>query len=254
MNNIDMNNFSSKDIRMKQIFIILIFCFNLSSCINPDDIKNGSYLRISEGRNILKNKKQEVVRVKIPIQIYENEVFDGKNKLYLWEGYGKCDQTEGQSPMFVMYSNSTLKNVYISNSPEGVHIAGNNVKIDNIVNLGVCEDAVSTDIFNNHHNIQIVNSTFVNCADKAIQLNKGIDVLIKNNKFISCHIPIRVTVVHNVKVENNYATGCKHFVNNGPRVKNLEFKDNHAACSNITYSREDNSVSDLVYEVINENK
>jgi len=253
MNIIDVNNFSFK-ILIKQIFNILIFCFYLSSCINPDDIKNGSYLRISEGRNVLKNKNQEVVRVKYPIHIDENEVFDGKNKLYLWDGYGKCDQTEGQSPMFIMYSNSTLKNVYISNSPEGVHIAGDNVKIDNIVNLGVCEDAVSTGIHSNHYNIQIVNSTFVNCADKAIQLNKGVDVLIKNNKFILCHIPIRVTVVQNVKVENNYATGCKHFVNNGPRVKNLEFKDNHAACSNFTYSREDNSVSDLVYEVINKNK
>ena len=239
---------------MKQIFIILILCFNLSSCINPDDIKNGSSLKVSEGRNILKNNKQEIVRMKYPIQIGENEVFDGKNKLYLWEGYGKCDQTEGQSPMFIMFSNSTLKNVYISNSPEGVHIAGDNVKIDNIVNLGVCEDAVSTSIFSNNYNIQIVNSTFMNCADKAIQLNKGVDVLIKNNKFISCYVPIRVTVVHNVKVENNYATGCKYFVNNGPRVKNLEFKDNHAACSALTYSREDFTVSDLVYGVINKNK
>ena len=135
-------------------------------------------MKISECRNILKNKNQEVVRVKYPIKIYENEVFDGKNKLYLWEGYGKCDQTDGQPLIFIMFYNSTLKNVYISNSPEGVHIAGDNVKIDNIVNLGVCEDAVSTGIHSYHYNIKIVNSTFVNCADNAIQLNKGIDVLI----------------------------------------------------------------------------
>ena len=240
---------------MKQIFIILILCFNLSSCINPDDIKNGSSLKVSEGRNILKNNKQEIVRMKYPIQIGENEVFDGKNKLYLWEGYGKCDQTEGQSPMFIMFSNSTLKNVYISNSPEGVHIAGDNVKIDNIVNLGVCEDAVSTSIFSNNYNIQIVNSTFMNCEDKAIQLNKGVDVLIKNNKFISCYVPIRVTVVHNVKVENNYATGaCKHFINNGPRVKNLKVKNNNASCDNFFYRRDDRSVSDLNHTLINQKR
>ncbi len=236
---------------MKQVFIILIFCFNLSSCINPDDIKNGSSLKVSEGRNILKNNKQEIVRMKYPIQIAENEVFDGKNKLYLWEGYGKCNQTEGQSPIFIMRSNSTLKNVYISNSPEGVHIKGDNVKIDNIVNLDVCEDAISTSTRGEFVGIKIFNSTFMNCADKAIQINKGVDVEIVNNKFINCHLPIRVTVADNVKVENNYATGgCKHFINNGPRVKNLNVKNNRAACNNLSYSRDDGSVSDLNYSLI----
>ena len=240
---------------MKKIFVILIFCFNLYGCINPDDIKNGSSLKVSEGRNILKNNKQEIVRMKYPIQIAENEVFDGKNKLYLWEGYGKCNQTEGQTPIFIMRSNSTLKNVYISNSPEGVHIKGDNVKIENIVNLGVCEDAISTRIRGEFVGIKIFNSTFMNCEDKAIQINKGVDVEIVNNKFVNCHIPIRVTVAENVKVENNYATGaCKHFINNGPRVKNLKVKNNNASCDNFFYRRDDRSVSDLNHTLINQKR
>ena len=105
---------------MKKFIIIIVLCFNLSSCINPDDIKNGSSLKVKEGRNILYSNQKEIIKVKRTIYILENEVFDGKNKVYLWEGSGKCNQTEGQSPIFIMRSNSTLKNVYISNSPEGV--------------------------------------------------------------------------------------------------------------------------------------
>ena len=67
-------------------------------------------------------------------------------------------------------------------------------------------------------------------------------------------MPIRVTVVQNVKVENNQATGCKHFVTDGPRVKNLELKDNLAVCSKGNYTVDDNSVQDLNLLLINKKK
>ena len=148
-----------------------------------------------------------------------------------------------------MFSNSTLKNVYISNSPEGVHIKGQNILIDNIVNLGVCEDAVSTRIRGEFVGIKIFNSTFMNCEDKALQINKGVDVEIVNNKFINCRAPIRVTVADNVKITNNYASGCEHFVTSGPRVKKLSIDSNKFNC-NKNYSGDDRSVSDLNYKIV----
>ena len=235
---------------MKIIIILKIFLFiALTSCKTTDEIGYGSQLKVSKGYELLKESNKEKVIVKYPIIIKENTIFDGKNKIFEWSGKGKCNQDEGQLPIFIMFSNSTLKNVYISNSPEGVHIKGQNILIDNIVNLGVCEDAVSTRIRGEFVGIKIFNSTFMNCEDKALQINKGVDVEIVNNKFINCRAPIRVTVADNVKITNNYASGCEHFVTSGPRVKKLSIDSNKFNC-NKNYSGDDRSVSDLNYKIV----
>jgi len=238
---------------MRTITSLQIFLFIfLVSCKTTDEIGYGSSLTVSKGYEIL-NEKRERKIVKTPIVIQENTIFDGEGKVFEWSGSGKCNQDEGQLPIFIMYSNSTLKNVYISNSPEGVHVRGQNVLIDNIVNLGVCEDSVSTSTRGEFVGLRIQNSTFMNCEDKALQINKGVDVEIVNNKFINCHIPIRVTVSDNVKISNNYASGCKHFVNSGPRAKGIIMDGNKYSC-NKNYSSEDKSVSDLNYYTIDKIK
>ena len=241
--------------KIKKIFSVLSLLLFVFSCsASPYKVDYGSSLKVSEGRKIIKEKNEEMILVKRSIFVKSNTVFDGKNKVYVWSGPGECNQTEGQKPVFILYSNSILKNAYISNSPEGIHIKGNNILIDNIVNLGVCEDAISTRIRGEFVGLKIINSTFMNCEDKAIQMNKGVDVEIINNKFINCHIPIRVTVADNVKITNNYAHGCKIFVNSGPRVKNLNLGNNKENCKHRIQEAEDFSVSDLDYDIINEYK
>lgn len=146
-----------------------------------------------------------VVREKIIVE--KGEVFDGQGNLYDWKGKGDCSQTEGMPPMFVLGPDSTLKNVYIRNAPDGIHIKGSNVTIDNMVNVDVCEDAIS--ISKSKHylvgdNIKITNSRFYDCRDKAIQLTRGSNILIKNNEFHRCAKAIRIKEkASNIMFENN---------------------------------------------------
>ena len=118
--------------------------------------------------------------VKDVIVISENQKFNGNNKIFLWIGSGDCSQKEGMPPMFIMQNNSELKNVNILNAPDGIHIVGSNVKISNMRNYDVCEDAISTKKF--VENIEIKDSLFLRCSDKVIQLNYGDKFTITNNK------------------------------------------------------------------------
>ncbi|MFC2074789.1 pectate lyase [Bdellovibrionota bacterium] len=136
-----------------------------------------------------------VVPVSKTITIGENETLDGKGNLYKWVGAGDCSQTENMPPMFVLLSGATLKNIWIENAPDGVHIKGSNVTIDNLINVDVCEDAVSISKSKKYlvgSNITIKNSKFYYCEDKGIQLTRGSNILIKRNEFYDCSQPIRI--------------------------------------------------------------
>ena len=134
------------------------------------------------------------------------ETYNGRNKFYIWIGEGDCSQKENMPPMFVMKKSSILKNINMINAPDGIHIYGDNVKLNNIRNLNVCEDAISTKRYVT--NIQINNSLFISCQDKAIQLNYGDDFYIKNNVFLFCKQPIRIPKqTRNIKMDNNFYHG-----------------------------------------------
>tara|TARA_Y100001968_G_scaffold170057_1_gene155658 strand:+ start:224 stop:757 length:534 start_codon:yes stop_codon:yes gene_type:complete len=148
----------------------------------------------------------QVKLVKDPILITENKEFNGKNKLFIWIGKGDCSQQEDMLPMFIMYDNSKLTNLNILNAPDGIHVYGNNVKINQMRNFNVCEDAISTKKYVN--NLEINNSLFANCTDKAIQLNYGDNFRIFDNKFINCSQPIRIPKLSkDVFIENNLYHG-----------------------------------------------
>lgn len=140
------------------------------------------------------------------IKISENEHFDGGNKIFIWIGEGDCSQKENMPPMFLMKKNSTLSNINILNAPDGIHIIGDNVKIIKMRNLDVCEDAISTKTY--VKNIEIKNSLFMRCRDKAIQLNFGDEFSITNNHFILCRQPIRIPrKTKKLILRNNIYTG-----------------------------------------------
>ena len=139
-------------------------------------------------------------------------VFDCKGATYRWTGRGSCGQTEGMPPMFVLSDGAILKNCFIENAPDGLHIQGSNVTINNIVMPDVCEDAVSVRPNVNYTNIKIINSQFAKCADKCLQFNpKGVKKLtIANNDFIGGGSCVRFKGGADVTASNNRFANCRH--------------------------------------------
>lgn len=166
-----------------------------------------SYLHIQNNyRNqtgVLPGSEGKVVFVNSTIRVAPGRTFDGNGNIYVWTGSGDCSQAEGMRPMFEVYDGARLQNLFMIYAPDGVHVYGSNVVIDNIVNLDVCEDAISTPVYPAppyrghsgstwpYENIVISNSRFYNCEDKGIQLNSGTDVYVVGNSFVNCAQPIR---------------------------------------------------------------
>ncbi len=142
----------------------------------------------------------------------EGTVFDGKGNLYHWMGEGDCSQTEGMPPMFVLLPGSTLKNLWMKGAPDGVHVKGSNITIDRMVNVDVCEDAISiskTEDGAAGENVEISNSRFFYCHDKAIQLTRGNNVLVRNSEFHDCAKAVRIKeAARNIRFEDNKVFGA----------------------------------------------
>ena len=155
----------------------------------------------------------DIVNVSQTISVRSGQIFDGKGKLYDWTGQGDCSQDEGMPPMFKLASNSALRNLRMRNAPDGVHIKGSNVVVDNIVNLDVCEDAISIKLDENKNipkDIIISNSRFYDCEDKAIQITRGKNLLIANNEFHRCAKAIRVKEnASDIRFDNNEVYDAK---------------------------------------------
>jgi len=161
--------------------------------------------------------KGSIVSVSDTIIVKKGQTFDGAGNLYQWVGEGDCSQKEGMPSMFDLQEGAILKNLWMENAPDGIHIKGANVVIDSIVNVDVCEDAIS--ISRNkahlpvHQNIKITNSRFFHCQDKAIQLTRGSNILIKGNTFYNCAKAVRVKEqAHEVYFENNRVFSSKHAI------------------------------------------
>lgn len=117
--------------------------------------------------------------------------FDGKGCMYVWTGknaskcHGDEEVSEKEARMFVMKPGSTLKNVVIDCSPDGIEM-DDNTTIDNVFIRDCGEDCVTTGGKNN----VIKNSKFYRCDDKCIQLNGPASVKLSNNEFHYGKIPL----------------------------------------------------------------
>lgn len=132
---------------------------------------------------------KERVNVKETIKV--RGTFDGKGRLYVWKGkgadtcHGDEEVSETEPRMFEMEPGSTLKNVVIDCSPDGIHM-NDDTTIDNVFIRDCGEDCVTTRGRNN----VIKNSQFYRGDDKCFQLNGPATVTILNNKFKYCKIPL----------------------------------------------------------------
>ena len=211
---------------LKNLILIYFISFSANAENNQIEltIANGNYLLkkyvyFDKYPNQIKIKQtnddlNEIVLVDKTITLLYRQIFDGKGRLYVWTGKGKCNQDENQPPMFILKNGSILKNMYIFNAPDGIHIKGKNIIIDNIVNLDVCEDAISSrDILTKRENIIIRNSIFANCEDKGIHLRNVDNVNIINNEFLNCSKSISIRDGTEILIEKNIVEGyCDDYV------------------------------------------
>ena len=140
-------------------------------------------------------KSHRIIYVADTIEIPKGHTLDGKNKIFVWVGAYNCSQDEGMPPMFKLQEDSHIKNLFMIEAPDGIHFYGNNSSADKIVNLNVCEDAMTgkTDIEPKLKNISITNSIFYNGADKCLQVDRiRSGLIVIGNKFINCKQPIRI--------------------------------------------------------------
>lgn len=127
-----------------------------------------------------------------------------------WTGEGDCSQNESMEPIISVQGDGvTVRNAFIVMSPDGVHVSGKNVVIENLVFPEVCEDAITA---NGADNLIIRNCAFRGAKDKAIQLNGGKNILIENCYFEKCSKPVRVKKGVTVTVRNNVSRDTTVFV------------------------------------------
>lgn len=130
--------------------------------------------------------------------------------LLKWTGPGDCSQAESQMPMIeVQGDDITIRNAVIMNAPDGIHVRGKRVIIENVVFPDVCEDAITAF---DADDLIIRNCSFRGARDKAIQINSGTNILIENCWFEDCSKPVRVKSGSSVTVRNNQSRGSKFFV------------------------------------------
>ena len=160
-------------------------------------------------------KKYSIVFVPDTIEVKAGTTFDGKDKIFVWIGEGDCSQKEGMPDMFAVYEGATIKNLFMIYAPDGIHFMGSNASADRIVNLDVCEDAMTgkTDYDPAIKNISVTNSVFYNCADKGLQFSKirsGLRVI--GNKFIHCFQPIRINkFIESYEARDNRIVGARDY-------------------------------------------
>ena len=160
-------------------------------------------------------KKYSIVFVPDTIEVKAGTTVDGKDKIFVWVGDGDCSQKEGMPDMFAVYEGATIKNLFMIYAPDGIHFMGSNASADRIVNLDVCEDAMTgkTDYDPAIKNISVTNSVFYHCADKGLQFSKirsGLKVI--GNKFIHCFQPIRINkFIETYEARDNRIVGARDY-------------------------------------------
>lgn len=183
--------------------------FLMFSCSSKHEINTVDYAPLADFNG-------KIIEVSKTITVAEGATFDGNNNLYQWVGEGDCSQQEGMPAMFNLLKGSTLKNIWIENAPDGVHVKGANVTIDGMINIDVCEDAISISKSKTHpdrDNIKITNSKFYYCEDKAIQLTRGNNIYIEHNEFYGCAKAIRIKqAATNIYFNHNNVIDANHAI------------------------------------------
>ena len=160
-------------------------------------------------------EKYSIVFVPYTIRIKAGATFDGKDKIFVWIGEGDCSQKEGMPDMFAVHEGAKIKNLFMIYAPDGIHFMGSNASADRIVNLDVCEDAMTgkTTYDPTIKNISVTNSVFFHCADKGLQFSKirsGLRVI--GNKFIHCGQPIRINkFIETYEARDNRIVGARDY-------------------------------------------
>ncbi len=127
-----------------------------------------------------------------------------------WRGEGDCSQNEAMEPVISVQGDGvTVRNAVVIESPDGIHVSGKNVVIENVVFPKVCEDAITA---NGADNLIIRNCAFRGARDKAIQLNAGTNIVIENCLFEDCAKPVRVKPGVTVTVRGNVSRKSTVFV------------------------------------------
>jgi hypothetical protein len=127
-----------------------------------------------------------------------------------WKGEGDCSQNEHMEPIISVQGNNVIvRNAFIVEAPDGIHVSGKNVVIENMIFPKVCEDAITA---NGADNLVIRNCAFRGARDKVIQLNGGKNILIEDCYFENCAKPVRVKPGVTVTVRNNVSRKSKVFV------------------------------------------
>jgi len=140
-----------------------------------------------------------------------------------WTGEGDCSQNEGMEPIISVQGDGvTVRNAFIVETPDGIHVSGKNAVIENMIFPKVCEDAITA---NGADNLIIRNCAFRGAKDKVIQLNGGTNIVVENCYFENCSKPVRVKKGVTVTVRNNVARGTTVFVM-------ADGKDAHAVVEN----------------------
>jgi hypothetical protein len=198
-----------------------------------------------------------VVNVKKTMNI--KGTLDGKGCLYRWRGEGypkKChaskEISESEPRMFVMSPGSTIKNLQMECSLDGI-LMNDNTTIDNIVNRDCEEDCVTT----NGKNNTIKNSKFFLCQDKCLQLNQASNVKILNNEFYHAQRPMSGSAgkrggATNIQAVGNYCYNCEIMIraqsNHDFHAKDNELKKGECLFEtvdkSVIYDQGGNTVSD----------
>jgi hypothetical protein len=118
-----------------------------------------------------------------PITIGSKQLVDGSGVLTMkWTGKHKCDEKPSSDTIFtVTGSGSTIRNLKMDWSPEGIHLRGSNNVVENLTYIKICEDGLT----NYGKNNLIKNSLFQNAPDKCIQTNGGSATFV-GNTFKNC--------------------------------------------------------------------
>lgn len=171
----------------------------------------------------------------------ESGDYDFNYQMLRWRGEGKCNQKEGQSPIFdIKGDDIVLRNAFILDAPDGIHVSGHNVKIQNVYFMNICEDAITS---SGAVDLDITGCYFYDAEDKVLQLNYGRDIEIYGNVFSRFASAVRVKDgTSGVQVRNNlFLDGKRAVFSDGKHARVDYVGENMAAAVLVFALAEDHS-------------
>jgi hypothetical protein len=149
------------------------------------------------GGKITFKSEHDTVDISDRIYFYGNNlVLDGSQQeiVLRYTGPDDCSQTEGLDHFIEIHGNNNkISNFTLLGFPDGIHIqSGNENVVENIKFPYICEDAVT----NNGRGYEAFGTVIQNCyfegsEDKAVMINNGGSVVIKDCEFVNCAQPVR---------------------------------------------------------------